>query len=190
VPETAQSDTAASPIEGLLVQIPSAHVLDTPRPPKRRRVSFLGDLATSPASPPPQQSALKDVGPPHPREVRPTSLHSSTPEAVTLPPLKPTISRRASEARSSAQYQTEKPKKHKRKVVDITVAEDDPPADLAEEPVNASRKKKKKNETPSRKESSPTPGDSNPGDVNLSSDTRKKRSRKGQTTAPEIPAGM
>jgi hypothetical protein len=91
---------------------------------------------------------------------------------------------------SSAQAQTDKPKKRKRKIAEITDAGDAPPADLAEEPVNASQKKRKKiNGTHSRKESSPIPGDPNPGDVNLPSDTQKKRSRKSQTAVREIPSG-
>ena len=90
---------------------------------------------------------------------------------------------------SFAQAQMEKPKKHKRKIAEITDAEDVPPADLPEEPVNASHKKKKINGTRSRKESSPIPGDSNPDDVNLPSGTQKKRSRKSQTAIREIPSG-
>jgi len=84
----------------------------------------------------------------------------------------------------------EKPKNHKRKIAEIMDAGDAPPANLAEEPVNASREKRKKiNGTHSRKKSSPMTGDSNPDDVNLPSDAQKKRSRKSQTAAREIPSG-
>jgi hypothetical protein len=93
---------------------------------------------------------------------------------------------------SSAQAQIENPKKHKRKIAEITDAGDTPPADLAEEPVNAARGKRKKiNGTHSRlrKESSPITGDSDFDDVNLTSDAQKKRSRRSQTAAREIPSG-
>lgn len=91
---------------------------------------------------------------------------------------------------SSARAQMEKLKKHKRKIAEITDAEDTPSADLAEEPVNASRGKRKKiNGTHSRKEPSPITGDSDSDDVNLPSNAQKKRSRKSQTAAREIPSG-
>lgn len=159
---------------------------DTSPPRKKRKVTFDGDLATSAASQPSERSASKDTRPPS-REVPLTSVHNSISGAVALPPLKPATSRPSSEAEiagSSTQVPTETPRKHKRKVAKVTPPEDDP-ADLAEERAHASRKKKVKG-TPSRKESLSKPGALNADDVNPSSDTQRKRLRKGRT---EIPVG-
>lgn len=188
--ETTHSDTVPSATESPSVQLPSAHVLDASRPPKRRKVAFSDDVVTHVASQPPQQSASNDIRPPSSRDVPLTSVHDSTSEeTVALPP---TISHPTSEGEnlsSSAQAQTEKPRKHKRKVAKITPPGDDS-ADLVEDSANASRKKRKKiNGASLRKETSPEAGALNPCDMNPSSDTQKKHFRKGRSSVLEIPPG-
>lgn len=175
MPESVHSDTESSG-----VQVP-----DTPPPQKKRKLAFDGDLLTSVASQP-SQRASKDTSPPS-REVPLTSVNNSIPGALVLPPLKPATSRPSPEAEmagSSTQVPTKTPRKRMRKVAKVTPPEDDP-ADLAEGQAHASRKKKIK-ATPSRKESLPKPEALNADVVNPSSDTQKKRFRKGQT---EIPVG-
>lgn len=159
---------------------------DTSPPWKKRKVAFDGDLVTSVASQPSQRSASKDTRPPS-RELLLSSVHDSISGALAPPPLKPATSRPSSEAEiagSSTQVPKETPKKPKRKIAKVTPPEDDP-ANPAEDHVHTSRKKKIKG-TPSRKEALPKPGALNADDVNPSSDTQKKRFRKGQT---EIPVG-
>src|SRR6266849_5633015 len=137
------------------VQRPSTHFIDTPRPRKRRKVSFNGDLVTSAAPQPSQQLALEDVLPSSPCEGSLTTIHKSISEAVALPLSGPTTLRPASQAENME-------------------------ADSTADPVGTSRKKRKKrNSVPSEKGPSPEPAASNSGDVIMSPHTRKKR-RKGQ----------
>jgi hypothetical protein len=145
------------------VQQPS-NFIDTPRPRKRRRVSFNGDPITSGSLQPSQQLALEDVRPSSPREGSPTTVRKFTSEPVALPLSGPTTLHPASQAESM---------------------EADPVADLAE---TSLRKRKKRNSVPLGKGPSPGPGASNSGDVIMSSHTRKER-RKDQPAVSVIPIG-
>lgn len=176
MPESPRSDTEPSRVQ-------ARH---TSPPRKKRKVAFDGDLVTSVASQPSQRSAPKDTRPPS-RELPLSSVHDPISGALAPPPLKPATSRPSSEAEiagSSTQIPKETPRKPKRKIAKVTPPEDDP-ANLAEDHAHTSRKKKIKG-PPSRKESLLKPGGLNADGVNPSSDTQKKRFRKGQT---EIPVG-
>jgi hypothetical protein len=72
-PETAHSGMVSPATKSPLVQLPSTRVTDTPRPRKKRKVAFNGDLVASPAPQPSQQLALKDVRPSSPHEGPPLS---------------------------------------------------------------------------------------------------------------------
>jgi len=145
------------------VQQPTTHVTDTPRPQKKRKVALNGDLVTSTAPQPSQQSALEDVRPSLPREGPPISVHKSTSEAVTLPLSGPTTLHPTSQAENM---------------------EVDPTAD----PAGTLRKKRKKRDSVPLGKGSPEPGASNSGDVIISPHTRKKH-RKGQTLLSVVPVG-
>ena len=146
------------------VQQPSTHFIDTPRPRKKRKVTFNGDLVTSAAPQPSQQLALEDVRPLSPCEESPTTVHKSTSEAVALPLSGQTTLYPASQAENVE-------------------------ADPATDPAETSRKKKnKRNRVPLGKGPSPEPGASNSADVTMSPHTRKKR-RKDQPAVSVIPIG-
>ncbi|KAF8502039.1 hypothetical protein F5888DRAFT_1164520 [Russula emetica] len=139
------------------VQQPS-NLIDTPRPRKRRRVEFNGDLVTSASFQPSQQLALEDVRPSSPCEGSPTTVRKFTSEAVALPLSGPTTLRPASQAENM---------------------EANPVADLAE--TSLRKGKKKRNSVLLGKGPSPEHGD-----VIMSPHTRKKR-RKDQPAVSVIP---
>jgi hypothetical protein len=141
------------------VQQPGTHFIGTPRPRKKRKVAFNGDLVTA-APQPPQQLASEDVRPSSPGGSSATA-HKSTSEAVALPLSGSTTLHPASQA-------------------------EDMEADPTADPVETSRKKRKRNNVALGP--SPEPEASNSGDVIILPHTRKKR-RKDQPAVSGIPIG-
>jgi hypothetical protein len=143
------------------MQLPSTRVTDTPRPRKKQKINFNGDLVTPVAPPPSQQLASKDARSSSSHEGPPTSIHKSTSEAVVLSFLGPTMSHTSSQAEN---------------------LEADP-ADLSR------RKRKRRISAPAGEESLLEDRASNHGDVTMLPDTGKKRSRKDQTAASVMSTG-
>ena len=166
--QEATQSSAVAPITESPLQSPPTHATGTVFPRKKRKVAFNDDIVTSPD---PQHSHQP---PSLSRTVPPTVVHDSTLGAVPLPPSTP-----------HSQIPMADSGTLKRKAAKITPSDAD--VDPPEATAGSSRKKQKKiNGAPLRKEIPSDHEASNPANLGVLSDTRKKGKQKSRVADTSV----